>query len=211
MRGDPLTPQLQTYLTTLGHAFLLGTDCVNGSTPEDIADALQFSWYDNWYAVGTMAGMTRAQTVFAVLALVEEDYILLSREGTAVYMRAKGAHWYVNQVWSNPETAACALSHPLLLLRGNRLLGTLDLLHGDQPLWICRFTAAPAFDAVRGLFAEEQRLTEEPGNEDAVRSARARIRMLGLRLVAEKAGERRRFAISIAGERATLRLGTFTG
>jgi hypothetical protein len=209
--GDTLTAQQHNYLTTLGHAFLIGTDIVKGSTPEEIYDALQTSWHDNWYSVGTMAGMTREETISAVHALVEDGYVLLSREGTAVYMLSKGAEWYVNHVWGIPWTAAFDLTHPLLLMRGDRLHGTLELLYVDQPLSICRFTPAPAFEEVRGLFEDERRLVKEAGNEDAARNARERIRMLGLRLIAENGEERRLFAITIDGERATLRLGKFTG
>ncbi|MGI8857973.1 MAG: hypothetical protein ACR2JW_19725 [Thermomicrobiales bacterium] len=108
MSENALTPQQETYLTTLGHAFLIGTAIAKGSAPEEISDALKAGQHDNWYTVGTMAGMKREDTIRAVETLVAEGYIVIDTPQTMVRLRPRGAVWYITQVWGiawNPAGA----------------------------------------------------------------------------------------------------------
>lgn len=99
MSENALTSQQETYLTTLGHAFLIGTAIAKGSAPEEIFDALKAGEHDNWYTVGTMAGMKRENTIRAVEALVAGRYIAIDTPQTTVRLRPRGAAWYITEVW----------------------------------------------------------------------------------------------------------------
>lgn len=74
----------------------------------------------------------------------------------------------------------------LTLMRGEALLGTLQVRSADQPTWVCHFEATPAFEDVRLLFVEESRLLNVDGSDvdvAAYEKAYERIERLGLRLV----------------------------
>src|SRR4051794_5963664 len=99
MSDSALTPHQETYLTTLGHAFLIATSIAKGSAPEEIYDALKTGQHDNWHTVGTMAGMKREETIQVVEALVGEEYITIDTPQTTVRLRPRGAVWYITAVW----------------------------------------------------------------------------------------------------------------
>lgn len=92
--------------------------------------------------------------------------------------------------------------YPIRVLRGDTLLGTLEIDDADQPWLLCSFTPAPAFDEVRALFEEDNRTI-------APSPAFDRIQALGLRLVAVN-GESDMFILHIDGERASFRYADFS-
>jgi hypothetical protein len=97
--GSQVTLQQESYLTTLGHAFLIDTEIAKGSAPQEIYSALMAGRHGNWYSVGTMAGMPREATIRAAQALVAEGYMAIDAPGTAVRLRPRGAMWYMTEVW----------------------------------------------------------------------------------------------------------------
>jgi hypothetical protein len=109
--------------------------------------------------------------------------------------------------------------HPLRLERSAESLGTLEVLYVDQPIFVCSFTPAPAYEEVRPWFEENARLSAQfeqnvtPGTFDAliipVESSTARIKVLGLRVVATN-GWTEDFVLRINGTRARFRYGDCT-
>jgi hypothetical protein len=107
--------------------------------------------------------------------------------------------------------------YPIRVLRGDTLLGTLEIDGADQPWHLAAFTPAPAFDEVRALFEEESRAMaaipraskdEYEERSAAFHEAMQRIRALSLRLVAPN-GATDLFILHIDGGRASFRYANF--
>ena len=91
------------------------------------------------------------------------------------------------------------------LYRGGVPLGRLTVTDFDQPWYIGRFDPTPAFDAVRHLFEEENRLLQEDGADDRWEAVWEAIAAPGLRLVWEDGRNDDEVLIHIDGPRADWR------
>jgi hypothetical protein len=108
------------------------------------------------------------------------------------------------------------LTHPLRLERDGTVLGSLEVLYVDQPVFVCSFSPAPAYDTVRSSFEKDARISVQferdvsPSAFDTliqpVEASVARIKALGLRIVAAN-GWTEDFVLHIDGSRARLRYG----
>jgi len=94
-----LTPQQESYLTTLGHSFLVRTAAAKGTPASELYDALMAGWHDNWHTVGTMVAMSRQETNEAVGVLLADGYLQIDTPSTTVKLLPKGAVWYIKQIW----------------------------------------------------------------------------------------------------------------
>ncbi len=96
------------------------------------------------------------------------------------------------------------------LRRGYERLGTLEVVNIDQPWFMCKFEATPAFEQFRPLFDEELRLLEQDRQDDndweEWEAAYSRIEELGLCIGALDGGnDITDFLVHIEGEEAWFR------
>lgn len=101
------------------------------------------------------------------------------------------------------------MTHPLQLLRGSTLVGTLTVTDVDQPWFICTFTPTVAYKEVMLAFDEENRLIDALNQGEQIASsqldeAMERIYNLGFTLM-DKNGLRVEPLIHIGGIRANFR------
>ena len=79
--------------------------------------------------------------------------------------------------------------HRYLLYRGEKLLGVITYDHCDQPWEYGLFEPAPAFEQVRGLFAQEVELLHHGGIQSGEwEKVWRQIKEPGLRLLSEQTG-----------------------
>ncbi len=96
------------------------------------------------------------------------------------------------------------------LRRGYERLGTLEIVGIDQPWFMCKFEATPAFEPFRPLFDEELKLLEQERDDDKDwadwETAYSRIDELGLCIGALDGGnDITEFLLHIKGEEARFR------
>lgn len=86
------------YLTALGDAFLVAARMHRGNTTAEVYDALRDGMNDNYYTVGTMAGLAREATIEAVRDLVGRGYLGVDPGSVTVSLLHAGARWYMTDV-----------------------------------------------------------------------------------------------------------------